>query len=82
VDGALPRTIESEALITPMESIPTLETDYIGADFGYYRPDTENILSITSSLNWWLFHQSHVTISEERAIFWLRADLAGEAFSN
>lgn len=82
VDGALPRTISSEALITPMENIPSLETGYVGADFGYYRPDTEMILSLPAALQWWFFRQSAVTVSEERAIFWLRADLAGEAFTN
>jgi glycerol uptake facilitator-like aquaporin len=82
VDAALPRTIDSDGLITPMESIPSLETGYVGADFGYYRPDTEHILSLPSALNWWFFRQSSVIISEERAIFWLRADLAGEAFTN
>jgi hypothetical protein len=81
VDGALPRAISSEALITPMENIPSLETGYVGADFGYYRPDTEHILSLPAALQWWFFHQSTVTINEERAIFWLRADLAGEAFT-
>jgi uncharacterized protein (TIGR03663 family) len=80
VDGALPRTISSEALITPMESIPSLETGYVGTDFGYYRPETEHILSLPAALQWWFFHHSAVTISEERAIFWLRADLAGENF--
>ena len=82
VDAALPRTINSEALITPMESNPSLETGYVGADFGYHRPDTEHILTVPAALQWWFFHQSAVTVSEDRAIFWLRADLAGEAFTN
>lgn len=80
VDGALPRTIDSEALITSMQSTPSLETGYVGADFGYHRPDTEHLLSVPAALQWWLFRQSPVTINEERAIFWLRADLAGANF--
>jgi hypothetical protein len=80
IDAALPRTISSESLITPMQSTPSLETGYVGADFGYYRPDTEHILSVPAALQWWFFHQSPVTINEERVIFWLRADLAGENF--
>jgi hypothetical protein len=80
VDAALPHSVDSQALITPMESIPSLESGYIGSDFGYNRPQTEHILSLPAALQWWLFYQSPVTISEERAIFWLRADLAGEAF--
>jgi hypothetical protein len=80
IDAALPRTISSESLITPMQSTPSLETGYVGADFGYHRPDTEHILSVPAALQWWFFHQSPVTINEERVIFWLRADLAGENF--
>ncbi len=82
IDGALPRTISAEALITPMESSPSLETGYVGTDFGYHRPPTEHILTLPAALQWWFFRQSAVTVSEERAIFWLRADLAGEAFTN
>lgn len=81
VDAALPRTISSEALITPMQNTPSLETGYVGADFGYFRPNTEQFLNAPGALQWWFFHQSPVTINEERAIFWLRADLAGENFS-
>ena len=80
IDGALPRTISSQALITPMESTPSLETGYVGANFGYFRPNTEQFLTAAAALQWWFFHQSSVTINEERAIFWLRADLAGENF--
>ncbi|MFZ0544918.1 MAG: glycosyltransferase family 39 protein [Candidatus Promineifilaceae bacterium] len=81
VDAALPRTVNNEALITSMESAPTLETGYVGADLGYHRPNTEQILSLPSALGWWFFHQSAVSVNEERAVFWLRADLAGEAFT-
>jgi hypothetical protein len=80
VDAALPRTINSEALITSMESTPSLETGYVGADFGYYRPNTEHILTVPAALQWWFFRKSPVTINEERAIFSLRADLAGANF--
>jgi hypothetical protein len=86
VGAALPRTIDSQALITGIEGSPILENDYIGADFGFYRPDTvlnfdptESIFRdrMIKSLRWWLFHQSPVIVNEERLILWLRADLAG-----
>jgi hypothetical protein len=75
--SVLPGSIDSQALVTKDESNPILQESYIGADFGYLRPGAEHTLSMQESLRWWLFHESPISIDEERLILWLRADLAG-----
>ena len=77
-DSALPPQIGSSALLSGFKHEPQLSSDYLGADFGFERSDTEHSLDSGQLLNWWLFHDSPVRVNEERLIFWLRSDLAGE----
>jgi len=67
----------SQVLLTPMSDVPPLPADYIGTDFTYLRTDTNHFLTAQERLNWWLFRESPVPITEEGLILWLRADLAG-----
>jgi hypothetical protein len=75
VVSVLPGSIDSQALLTRGQENLALQEEYLGADFGYLRPDTEHILSPQESLRWWLFHESPVSVNEERLVLWLRADL-------
>lgn len=78
IGSVLPPSTDSSALISGFERDSQLSSEYIGIDFGFLRPDTEHTLSSGQLLSWWLFHDSPIPISEQRLIFWLRSDLAGE----
>ncbi|HSG15966.1 MAG TPA: glycosyltransferase family 39 protein [Anaerolineae bacterium] len=63
-------------LITPLMYDPRVAENYLGAEYGYARPDTLHSLEWIDALRWWLFHQSPISVNEERLVLWLRADLA------
>ena len=71
--------LNSDALLTRADFEPGIEDSYFGSTFSYLRPDTTHILEIGQALRWWLFHESPIPISEDKLIFWVRADLLGEA---
>lgn len=76
--SVIPRSTESQALITPLGTVLTLDADYIGADFGYTRSDTQVSRTLEERLRWWLFHESPVPVNEERLVLWIRSDLIGQ----
>ncbi len=82
MEDALLPSANDQLIITPSGQNPALENEYIGTDFGYHRPDTDQALELRETLRWWLFHESPVPMNEERAILWVRADLVNSGGTN
>jgi hypothetical protein len=73
--NALRRSMDTPLIITTNEQVPELANSYIGSDFGFTRLNSPQNISMADLLRWWLFHESHYPMPEERLILWLRADL-------
>jgi hypothetical protein len=76
IGEAVPPNTAIEVIITPAGGAElALPVDYTGTDFGLLRPETPHLLAGLDSLRWLFYHQSPVTMNEERVILWLRTDL-------
>jgi len=76
--STLTRVEMKQALITPVQDLPTLANQFVGTEYAILRSETELQLDWRQALSWWLFREVQTPIQKERVIFWLRADLAGE----
>jgi 4-amino-4-deoxy-L-arabinose transferase-like glycosyltransferase len=81
IGNTLPPEAQYDVVITPIEvNEPILGSDYLGGDFGLLRMGTGPVplssTPITDAMRWWLFHESAMSIPEERIILWVRSDLA------
>ena len=77
--SSIDQTVSLEALITSSGEELALENNYTGTTYSYGRPNTSHILDFWQAVRWWLFHESPVTINEEKLILWLRSDLLGDS---
>ncbi len=80
---SLPSDTQSPVLISQLDSEPLLSSDYVGADFGLVRNGQMPLSSpsetpLLDTIRWWLFHETNLTMNEERVILWWRADLDRE----
>jgi predicted membrane-bound mannosyltransferase len=75
---ALPLDDPPDVIITPVDVLPELPADYIGADFGLERRETPVAGSSTpeEALKWWLFRESNAAVDEQRVVVWIRSALA------
>lgn len=75
---SLSRDTNSQVIITDADSNPNLTSGYLGTDFAYLRFGSSGRFNdIYQTVRWWLFHENSIPIEQERAILWLRSDLAG-----
>jgi len=82
MDEAMLPSADNQLIIGRNGQNPQLENEYIGIDFGYHRPNTDQSLEPLDTLKWWLFHESPIPIAEERAVLWVRADLVNGGGTN
>lgn len=73
--AAVPSSSTADILLTPAEATLPEGSEYIGTQFGYYRPDSEHIISRAAALRWWFFYQSDIAIPEQKLTLWLNSQL-------
>lgn len=76
----VPLSAQTGIIISSDQADPILGSDYFGSDFGLLRTGVqpESLSSPTPTLDtlrWWLFHESHAQVTEERVVLWIRTDL-------
>ncbi|MEM7115577.1 MAG: glycosyltransferase family 39 protein [Chloroflexota bacterium] len=80
--NTIPTAATHQAIITRAGiAEPGFGSNYLGTDFGYYRPPVNPELyqsgrPLIDTFLWWLFHDSPIPIPEERLVLWVRSDVA------
>jgi hypothetical protein len=76
---AVPLQAQFQAVITPADMTnPALGDGYLGGDFGLLRRAAAGGVGATpiaDTLRSWLFHETTQSMTEERLILWIRADI-------
>lgn len=80
--NTIPAAATHQAIITRADlAEPGFGSNYLGTDFGYYRPSVDPALyqsnrPLIDTFRWWLFHESNIPIAEDRLVLWVRSDVA------